>query len=183
MTPIITTSPLQLNWYYIVEFSCKQKKGYQRTDDLGRVVKVEDLEVNVNNYVDKDNPLQWLFNLRVSLKEDAVQYPYHFYIEMIGSFTVSPNWPEEQRSKLAETNGPAVLFSAARELLALITERGVRDPIYLPTVTFLRDIRSEIGVTMPKQEKEEVKEKQELAAREEEKHPKKRGVKKLPQKN
>jgi len=87
----------------------------------------------------KDAERKWMVQLelqQVKDKEDGCP-EYSFHVEMIGFYEVSKNCPDGNAEALVRANGPALLYSAARELIATLTGRGPFAPVNLPTVTFI----------------------------------------------
>jgi preprotein translocase subunit SecB len=63
--------------------------------------------------------------------------PYRVALEVIGFFSVLPDMPEAEVTNLVYMNGSALLYSAAREYLLLLTGRGPWPALQLPTTNFL----------------------------------------------
>ena len=89
----------------------------------------------------KDESRSWL--VRLILKQEATEEHcplYTFELDVIGIFEVVERYPAEKRESLVRANGPAVLFGAAREMLAFLTNRGPHPGVVLPTVTFVDEL-------------------------------------------
>ena len=87
----------------------------------------------------KDAERKWMGQLELKQVQDKeVGCPeYTFHVEVVGFYEVSKNYPEEKAEALVRANGPALLYSAARELIATLTCRGPFAPVNLSTVTFI----------------------------------------------
>jgi len=95
--------------------------------------------------VEKD-PLKKRIRLTIiqELEKDS-NVPYEFKVVLVGFFEIQKKYYEESGAEKAErmavVNGPSVLYSAARELLGLISGRGPyrndNVEILLPTISFL----------------------------------------------
>lgn len=89
-----------------------------------------------------DDTNKWIGRLRIEIvpPSDGYQFLYTGMLEMFGEFALHPEIPEEDRIKYAHINGGALLFGAAREMVATLTSRSIHGMIELPSVdprTFL----------------------------------------------
>jgi preprotein translocase subunit SecB len=128
-------SPLSLESYYLKElhFAVNDQKPIKGAE-------FDNLEIGVKaeTQIDENNPLRWSCELTIESKRDPDSYlPYAFVVIYVGIFQVSEKFPSERVELLAKTNGPAVLYSAAREMMVSLTGRGVFPPLLLPSITFL----------------------------------------------
>jgi len=81
---------------------------------------------------------KWAVVLKVRIKPIGDLKPrYQVEVEAAGSFSVIEEWPEPQIEQLVHINGPAVLFSAIREMICTVTSRGPWPMLFLPTVSFV----------------------------------------------
>ena len=127
-------SPLLLESYYINEVTIKYHSGIESD---GKII-ADDLKANVLEMQDEENSRKWIFELTIELPEIAKpKSPYTFRIVLTGFFEVSETYQATLSDKLAKVNGPALLYSAAREILAILTSRGFGATILLPSVNFL----------------------------------------------
>jgi preprotein translocase subunit SecB len=69
--------------------------------------------------------------------QSGKRFPCTFRISLVGLFEVIPEWPAKSVDVLIQSNAPALLYSAARESLALVTGRSPFGGIILPSVTFV----------------------------------------------
>lgn len=95
--------------------------------------------VKVSCMKHKDAERKWMVQLELKQIQDkeAGCPEYTFHAEVVGFYEVSKSFPEEKAEALVRINGPALLYSAARELIATLTGRGPFAPVNLPTVTFI----------------------------------------------
>jgi len=91
-----------------------------------------DLEFSQN----KQNERQWQTVLAVFFEGEGAPGPYKGCVEFVGLFTVAGDYPVEKMSKLVAVTCPTMLYSAVREMVALITGRGPHRPVTLPSVSF-----------------------------------------------
>jgi len=132
-------SALQLLKSHIEEVSVKANQAFDKENS------VEDKNFQVFFQKDEmvDDPCK--NRVRLTISQTGPNVAYHFRIIMVGFFEVSKEYLEkkgpEDTERLVAVNGPAVLYSAAREVLATISARGpYRDEnieILLPTITFI----------------------------------------------
>lgn len=137
----MTLSPLQPHRYFAEEVFCKANPDF----DKDKEVKIKDFQVFFETGEDK-NPLLRRIRLTVEqkLSRDGNE-PFAFKIVMVGFFEVMKEFFEsqgqEKTEQLVNVNGPALLYSAARELLSLVSGRGPYPDenlnVLLPSITFL----------------------------------------------
>jgi preprotein translocase subunit SecB len=152
----MTLSPLQLHRYYAEEIFCKANPDF----DKDKEVKIKDFQVLFETGEEK-NPLLRRIRLTIeqTLSNDGNE-PFAFKIVMVGFFEVMKEFFEsqgtEKTEQLVNVNGPALLYSAARELLALVSGRGPYTDenlnVLLPSITFL-NFKPMKPVKEPKQAK------------------------------
>ena len=81
---------------------------------------------------------KWAVVLKVKIKPlSDLKPPYQVEVEAAGSFSVEEPWPEANIEQLVHVNGPAVLYSAIREMICGVTCRGPWAMLFLPTVSFV----------------------------------------------
>jgi preprotein translocase subunit SecB len=76
--------------------------------------------------------------IEISLAEKSnTNFPYQFKIVMTGLFTINTEIDAETGERLFRVNAPALLYSAAREIIFNLTSHSEHAPFLLPSVTFL----------------------------------------------
>jgi preprotein translocase subunit SecB len=84
-----------------------------------------------------DAPRTWFVFLNIKIKpKEGLKSCYLGELQIVGSFNVSPEWPDDQIEKLVYINGSGMLYSAAREMVSIITGRGFFGSLFLPSVSF-----------------------------------------------
>jgi preprotein translocase subunit SecB len=139
-------SPLRLDRYFLKKLYFGLHEDFDRAriadDDL---LKAPHLQVDVvSAHQNPDNPFQWRFELNIELLEsEAGDFPYKVETTVVGYFTVSEQLLPDRAERLARVNGPAVLYSSAREIIASVTGRSNYKALLLPTVTFIQPERAQ----------------------------------------
>jgi preprotein translocase subunit SecB len=132
-------SPLHLEWYFIKDVHVAWQSEFDASEETA--IKVSDLSVEVVPNQSVEQPLKWAFEVSIALEDNTgKRFPYIFQIALVGYFEIAPAYAEKNPSGaelLAVVNGPAVLYSAAREHITTLTSRGPYPELILPTVTFL----------------------------------------------
>jgi|SRR5687767_14889733 len=132
-------SPLRLEWYFIKELRVAWQSEYDSSE--AAAMSVSDLSVEVTPSQSEEEPLKWAFEVSIALEDNTgKRFPYVFHIVLVGFFEIAREYAETNPNGselLAVVNGPAVLYSAAREHITTLTSRGPYPEVVLPTVTFL----------------------------------------------
>lgn len=139
-------SPLQLEHYSVT--------AVHLDANLDAQVK-EQIEWRIGTNCDfathRDDPRRWKVDLTVTFhSSDEANSPYKGTVSFVGFFTVDPTYPEKNVQFLVETNGPSVLFGAAREMVANITARGPWPSVMLPTQSFYKSRSKQTAAHRPK---------------------------------
>lgn len=130
-----TSSHLRLEGYFLkeLEFSINDEME-QFPEDTGNL-KPLDLEViDITRLLDEETG-RWRCELLVKSTDERA---YDFKIVMIGFFSINTELGPDLSKLIAESNCPAVLYSAAREIVATITRRSPYPGTVLPLVTFVK---------------------------------------------
>lgn len=148
------TSNLQLDNYFIKAISFSHNKNFKNTEDA--VIESPSLKVKCNyaNAVKHSNSREC--EVEISLTESSAgTFPYQFDIAMSGLFGVNPNLSSESAETLFRVNAPALLYSAAREIIFNITSHTEHQPFMLPSVSFIDEDTSDekAAAAVPKAEK------------------------------
>lgn len=132
-------SPLQLDSYHVTELHfAEQDHGAFEEESA---VTPADLHVEIGSAAHEENSLKRIYQLTIELTDEArKKLPYRFRIVLVGFFEISKYYPSEQAEVMVNANAPALLYSAARELLILISGRGFYAPVLLPSVTFVHSV-------------------------------------------
>jgi preprotein translocase subunit SecB len=128
-------APLQLRDYFVLTISVRALPEFN--PDSPQLLDLEALKVE-----DKCAPQgerRFAVHLRIEQEEiPGKNVPYAYVLEMVGMVDIHPEFPEEKIQAAIETNGPSMLFGAAREILRTATGRGPYGPVLIPSATFLK---------------------------------------------
>lgn len=85
----------------------------------------------------REDPLKFMLRMRIVVPHPAKEsIPIRGSFGIVGVFTVDEAVPKEQRASLVKVTGGAMLYSAAREFILLVTYRtSPFPPFYLPTLS------------------------------------------------
>ena len=136
-------SPLFLKHYFIANLSVKANPDFASFTDAKQFQHaIETAEGNLGAEVEiaknPENDRDWKVGLKIHHASSGEKFCAYFIdIELVGFFEMHSSVPSEKVPALVAANAPALLFSAARELVMLITGRGPLPPLCLPSVTFV----------------------------------------------
>lgn len=133
-------APLVLKHSFITEFHLVTRQDYD--PKKGHKYNMKNLQSDVKYLTSKKHPGVWQVPLNLKYKpQPGENVPYGFTIIIVGFFEIRSGWTKSRRESLIRINAPAVLYGAARELIAILSGRGPWDPILLPSVNFLPKLR------------------------------------------
>ena len=126
-------SPLRLERHFFT-------KVYLDTHPDGVPEAVHNLNcgVEIGRHSEDTNRFQVTLKLIFSPQPSSKVY-YSGEVHAVGLFNVdTAMWPQDRALELVETNGPALLYGAIRELLLNLTSRGPWPLLLLQSVTFVK---------------------------------------------
>jgi len=128
--------PLQLKHYFVTDLNIKVCNGYDFEKD--QKYDIKDFHSDTEYFKKKEYPQ--IRQVRIKLKYKPKKndnMPYEFSINVIGFFEIDSKLPASKIEPLIRFNAPAMLYSAAREIIANVSGRGPWGPFLIPTVSFL----------------------------------------------
>lgn len=131
-------APLQLTDYFVVSLRVEAMADYDPAKPQN--LDVANLQV-VEKCVRMDGDHPTRFTIDLVIKQDAMEgknLPYAYDLHMVGFIEVRPGFPADHLQHSVETNGPSMLFGAAREILRSATGRGPYGPVLIPSTTFFK---------------------------------------------
>jgi preprotein translocase subunit SecB len=145
-------APLQLTDYFVISIHVEALPDHDpaKPQDLD----VANLQVSEKCIrPDEDQPHH--FSIDLTIKQDALEgknLPYAYELHIVGFIEVHPEFPTDKLQRVVETNGPSMLFGAAREILRTATGRGPYGPLLIPSTTFFK--QAEIPAPKKRHKKE-----------------------------
>jgi preprotein translocase subunit SecB len=139
-------SPLTLKEYFTKDLRFSTQSLFENTNPSAGTILPDDLKVEVMEGRHEENPLIRNCQIRIELEDPTgSKFPYTFSITLVGFFEVIEGWSFDQLDNLVSANAPALLYSAAREALAMVTGRGPFSKVLLPSVTFVKSLPQSSG--------------------------------------
>lgn len=136
------SSPLELEFYYVESFRWALLGG--AAEHTAAPLRAEDIENHVEHApLDEDAPepaRHVAYRLKLTLPPQPERFAYEWQIVMVGHFRLH-HLPDEQVQTVLDANAPAVLYSAAREVISMVMGRGPFRAPLLPTVNFLEGVK------------------------------------------
>ncbi len=136
-------APLQLTDYFVHSIHVEALPKYDPGKD-------QDMDADALHVTEKCFPIteddSRRFAIDLVVKQDAIDgknIPYAYELHMVGFIEVHPDFPEEKMRRAVETNGPSMLFGAAREIIRAATGRGPYGPVLIPSTTFFRSEKNQ----------------------------------------
>jgi preprotein translocase subunit SecB len=133
------STPLTLTAHFFPSVHIEANKDLQ-IEDMSEVKWGEEIirDVTITKTPDEIQAIDYQVILRIttSPKEGATM-AYEIDLEVAGFFKVAEGFPEEHEEEMISRTAPAILYSAAREFIISITQRGPYPHVYLPTVSFI----------------------------------------------
>lgn len=99
-----------------------------------------DVESDIEVGQSKTQERRWRVQLAIKFSAKGTAVASHKgEVTYVGIFTVDPDYPAEKMPRLVAVNAPSILYSAIRELVALLTGRGPLRTVQLPAVSFIEN--------------------------------------------
>jgi preprotein translocase subunit SecB len=136
----VITSPVHLKNYFVTKLLVK-------ANELADPAQLQNTGASLNTKLETAKNIhddrQWKVALHISCCPAEKKFaPYYIEAELVGFFEADKTIPEDKIADLMTANAPAILYSAARELILLITGRGPFPPFSLPSATFIDETPS-----------------------------------------
>jgi preprotein translocase subunit SecB len=148
----MNASPLQLSSYFVSDLALTANRDYNKDKPI--LLSMEHLAVETEFIQNKDDIRKWQVQVKIQQKPvPDTNAPYSFLLEMVGFFDIAKKYPEAKIEAMVKTNGPSVLYGAAREILRTLMSHGPFCPIILPTGSFYTPDLVEKFKTKPDQTK------------------------------
>jgi preprotein translocase subunit SecB len=137
----VKRSPLRIKNYFVTSLSVEANPA-----EDGAKSPLEDGVVTVTRVETAqhaENKRNWKVALQVNCTPTEKNVcAYEAAVELVGFFEIDKELSEDRIGDVVAANAPAVLYSAAREIILLITGRGPFPPFALPSATFIDETPS-----------------------------------------
>lgn len=133
---------IELNERFTAKSSFGAWSGYHYHPDESYQVGPVNFKVSSEIAKKVDDPFSLRYVLTIASRGRKDKVPYTFKVSLVGYFHVDQNAignNEQSATILLYANAPALLYAAARELLATATARGPYPAVILPSVSFVDD--------------------------------------------
>lgn len=125
--------PLNLEDYVISEIHCDANPNCP-----SNLEEVQPPTIDVKSTVkrNKDDENKYLSVLNIYFGDSEELCAYYGHIVIWGIFVTNEDISNDEKRKYVGINGNSMLYSAARDFLLTITNRGPNPSIVLPTIRF-----------------------------------------------
>lgn len=132
----MTLSPLQLEGYFLTDLSFQADHAHDPAKPIQ--FHEDDLVVETGMVAVPNEERRWQITLKIRLQpRPESNSPYTLALTLVGFVWAAPQLPADRLDSLVRTNGPSMLYGAAREMVRDLTARGPFPPLSLPSVSFL----------------------------------------------
>ncbi|MGB5198008.1 MAG: protein-export chaperone SecB [Candidatus Deferrimicrobium sp.] len=134
--------PLRLESYFYTKINVQAAPLGELPEPEGEKHTVT-VDTKVSMKRNKENDKKWMVILNIHADSSSNKpIPYKVDLEMVGIFEVLVDLEKQKVARLIHVTGSSILYSAARELVLMLTGRGPWAPWSLPTTTFI-DLKKE----------------------------------------
>lgn len=148
------SSILHIEGYHLKELFIELNESFTKKSVFGawsgyhyhpdETFKVDPVNFKVSSELGKkvDDPFSLRYVLYIASTGRKDKVPYSFRVSLVGYFHIDKDAVKDDEKKanmLLYAGAPALLYAAARELLATATARGPYPAVVLPSVSFMDD--------------------------------------------
>lgn len=135
-------APLQLTDYFITHLSLNSNPEFLSArppdDPMDTLTVVPGYDLSDDK---GEQGTEWLVSLEITQTvPEGVNLPYAFSLHINGFVLASPHLEGAKLKRAVHSNGPAMLFGAAREIIRAATGRGPWPAVIIPSTNFLVDL-------------------------------------------
>ena len=129
-------APLQLKHYFITDIFVKAYHNYKLKQS--QIYNIKNLQSDIKYRRHKTDKGKWQVQLKLRYtSQEEENMPYEFSVNIVGFFEIVSTLAESKIKVLVRYNAPAMLYSAACEIIATVSGRGPWGPFFIPTVSFI----------------------------------------------
>lgn len=131
----MSQTPLRLETYFFPKVQIEAIPEYVPQDALSE--QDVDVTVNVGLLGNEKEPTRFQLMLKIDkITAKSGSLPYRVSLEAVAIMTIDPGLKHPDIKRLVQVNGSSMLYSAARELVLMVTGRGPWGSFQLPTINF-----------------------------------------------
>lgn len=132
-------APLQLERYVFTKLEVEANPDYVPQETVAdNPIKLR-LDIGLGEHQEDPTKFQVIVGID-ELRAEKGTLPYRIALQAVGLFSVSKDFKHDDLKKVVQVNGASMLYSAARELVLLITGRGPWSGYQLPTISFYQAV-------------------------------------------
>lgn len=132
-------APLQLERYVFTKLEIEANPDYAPQEaPQDSPIKLR-LDVGLGEHNEDPTKFQVVIGID-ELRAEKGSLPYRIALQVVGQFAVAQNFKPDDLKKVVQVNGASMLYSAAREMVLLVTGRGPWSAFQLPTISFYQAV-------------------------------------------
>jgi preprotein translocase subunit SecB len=135
-------APLQLTDYFLTHLALESNPEFNSTKPADDPVETLTVVPSYDLSDDKgEQGTEWLVSLEITQTvPEGANLPYAFSLQIYGFVLASPHLEGVKLKRTVHSNGPAMLFGAAREIIRATTGLGRWPAVIIPSTNFLIDL-------------------------------------------
>ena len=132
-------APLQLERYVFTKLEIEANPDYVPQEaSSDNPIKLR-LDIGLGEHQEDSTKYQVSISID-ELRAEKGSLPYRIALQVVGQFSAAQNFKPDDLKKVVQVNGASMLYSAARELVLLVTSRGPWSAFQLPTISFYQAV-------------------------------------------
>lgn len=132
-------APLQLERYVFTKLEIEANPDYApREVASDNPIKLR-LDIGLGEHNEDATKFQVIVGID-DLRSESGALPYRISLQVVGQISAAKDFKPDDLKKLVQVNGASMLYSAAREMVLLVTGRGPWPAFQLPTISFYQAV-------------------------------------------
>lgn len=137
-------TPLQLERYVFTKVEVEANPDYVPQEAVADSPVKLRLDMGLGE--NQEDPTKFQVTVGIDdLRTEKGALPYRIALQAVGLFSVSKDFKHDDLKKIVQVNGASMLYSAAREMVLLITGRGPWSAYQLPTISFYQAVSEAVA--------------------------------------
>lgn len=132
-------APLQLEHYVFTKLEVEANHDYAPQEAVAESPVKLRLDMELGEHKEDSTKFQVTVGIDELRAEKGI-LPYRISLQVVGLFSISKDFKHDDLKKIVQVNGASMLYSAAREMILLITGRGPWPAYQLPTISFYQTV-------------------------------------------